>query len=153
MRNLAELILEAANRRPRGRFGTDNELIALAEAVTLARRATGSLQRIGLRPGGRAAVIGETSTSYLLLWMSLQLAGVEAALVNPALPEELLAEMLADLTPDAVIWAGGPGGRRIERIAPEASEYFRPRLPPDSLAHLIRYCFGFCTDRAKTQNN
>ena len=104
MNNLAELILERADRRANARFGAVDHVMSLGEAVALARRATGQLQSVGIGVGHRAAVIGETSTSYLLAWMTLQLAGVEAALINPSLPDELLADMVADLNVDAVIW-------------------------------------------------
>ncbi len=104
MNNLAELILERADRRASARFGDVDHTMSLGEAVALARRATGQLQSAGIKAGHRAALIGETSTSYLLAWMTLQLAGVEAALINPSLPDELLASMVADLDVDAVIW-------------------------------------------------
>ena len=104
MNNLAELILERADRRAGARFGDVDDVMSLGDAVELARRATGQLQSAGIGVGHRAALIGETSTSYLLAWMTLQLAGVEAALINPSLPDELLGDMVADLDVDAVIW-------------------------------------------------
>lgn len=112
MNNLAELILNRAQRRPQARFGVAESPLTLVEAVTLARRGASQLRRAGLKPGARAALIGETSNSYLLAWMMLQLAGVEAALINPALPADLLREMLAQLKVDAVLW--------VDRL-PEAS--------------------------------
>lgn len=104
MNNLAELILERADRRATARFGDVDDVMSLGDAVALARRASGQLQSAGIGVGHRAALIGETSTSYLLAWMTLQLAGVEAALINPSLPDELLADMVADVDVDAVIW-------------------------------------------------
>ena len=115
MNNLAELILERADRRAATRFGDVDHAMSLGDAVALARRATGQLQSAGIGVGHRAALIGETSTSYLLAWMTLQLAGVEAALINPSLPDELLAGMVADLSVDAVIWCER---RPSEKLAP-----------------------------------
>ena len=90
MSNLASLFLDRAARRPEARFGVVEEPTTLAEAVSIARRGTGQLARAGVEGGSRAAVIGETGTSYLVAFVSLQLAGVEAALVNPALPDDLI---------------------------------------------------------------
>ena len=115
MNNLAELILERADRRAAARFGDVDHVMSLGDAVALARRATGQLAHAGIGAGHCAALIGETSTSYLLAWMVLQLAGVEAALINPSLPDELLADMVADLTVDAVIWCGR---RPSKEVAP-----------------------------------
>ena len=117
MNNLAELILERAERRAAARFGDVDDAMALGDAVALARRATGQLQGAGIGVGRRAALIGETSTSYLLAWMTLQLAGVEAALINPSLPDELLASMVADLNVDAVIWCER---RPSKKLAPKS---------------------------------
>jgi len=111
--NLAELILERADRRASARFGDVDHTMSLGEAVALARRATGQLQSAGIGVGHCAALIGETSTSYLLAWMTLQLAGVEAALINPSLPDELLASMVADLNVDAVIWCERPPSKQL----------------------------------------
>ncbi len=66
MNNLAELILERAGSRAAARFGDVENAMSLGDAVALARRATGQLQSAGIGVGHRAALIGETSTSYLL---------------------------------------------------------------------------------------
>lgn len=107
-RTLAELILERAERRPGARFGMADAPLRLADAVWQARRTAARLAAAGLGPGSRAAVIGHTSNSYLLTWLALQLAGVEAALVNPSLPDGLLAQMLLNLRPDGVLWLNRP---------------------------------------------
>jgi carnitine-CoA ligase len=73
----------------------------------------GGFADAGVGAGARVAVIGTNSLSYLVTWMALQLAGVEAALVNPTYPGELLAEMLDDLEPDAVVWIGLPPDRSV----------------------------------------
>ena len=62
MNNLAELILERAERRPAARFGDVDDAMSLGDAVALARRATGQLRGAGIEAGHRAALIGETST-------------------------------------------------------------------------------------------
>jgi crotonobetaine/carnitine-CoA ligase len=102
--NLAELILDRATRRPEARFGVVEAPMRLAEAVGIARHASAAFARIGLSAGKRAALIGETSSSYLLAWMSLQLAGVEVGLINPALPTDLLGTMLSNLRVDGAVW-------------------------------------------------
>jgi crotonobetaine/carnitine-CoA ligase len=101
-RNLAELILDRAERRPDARFGTIDEPMRLRDAVERARSVTGGLLEAGLGPGSRVAVLGESSNAYLVSWLALQLLGAEAALVNPAYPDELVATMLDELVPDAV---------------------------------------------------
>ena len=106
MRNLAELVLDRAERRPQARFGISDAPMALAEAVATARAVSAAMQASGLRPGSRVAMIGESSSSYLVAWLALQLLGAEAALVNPAYPDELVARMLDDLAPDAVACLG-----------------------------------------------
>jgi crotonobetaine/carnitine-CoA ligase len=132
--NLAELILERAERRAGARFGDVDDAMALGDAVALARRATGQLQSAGIGVGHRAALIGETSTSYLLAWMTLQLAGVEAALINPSLPDELLAAMVKDLDVDAVIWCER---RPNEKLAPKSVH-----LDASKLSHGFFYIDG-----------
>ena len=109
MRNLAELVLDRAEQRPRARFGVSDAPMALAEAVATARSVSGALQASGLGPGSRVAMIGESSSSYLVAWLALQLLGAEAALVNPTYPDELVARMLDDLAPDAVASLGERG--------------------------------------------
>ena len=79
MSNLASLFLDRAARRPEARFGAVEETMTLGEAVSMARAGAGTLAEGGIRAGTRAALIGETGTSYLLAYMCLQLAGVEAA--------------------------------------------------------------------------
>lgn len=108
MKNLAELIVDRRDRRPDARFGVAGDPLTLADAMTSATESVGRLATAGVAAGSRVAVIGHTSNSYLLTWMSLVLAGAEAALVNPTYPSELLRAMLADLEPDSVVWVGRP---------------------------------------------
>ena len=102
--NLTGLILDRAARRPEARFGVTDAPVTLAEAVAQARRTAAGLAAAGIAPGTRVAVVGETSTSYLLTWMALVFAGAEPALINPTYPADLLDEMMADLEPAAVVW-------------------------------------------------
>lgn len=110
MNNLAELILDRAARRPSARFGMADAPLVLAEAATRARRAVGQFAAAGLGAGSRVAVIGHTDNSYLLTWLALQLAGCKAGLINPALPDDLLAAMLQELQPDGIAWVGREPG-------------------------------------------
>jgi carnitine-CoA ligase len=87
----------------------------LERAVDTASQAAGAFGYFGIAPGSRVAVVGETSTSYLLTWMALQLAGAEVALLNPAYPPELMTRLLTDLQPGAVVWVR----RRPDDATPE----------------------------------
>ena len=90
----------------------------LEQAAGLAMGAAGALEAEGAGHRRRVALIGTTSNSYLTAWLGLVLAGAEVAMVNPDYPDELLAEMLAQLAPDAVVWVG----RRISAsVAPGAA--------------------------------
>jgi carnitine-CoA ligase len=102
--NLTELILDRAGRRPDARFGVADAPVTLADAVAHTRGIAAAFAGVGVTPGSRVAVVGETSTSYLLTWMALVFAGAEPALINPAYPADLLEEMMADLEPAAVVW-------------------------------------------------
>jgi crotonobetaine/carnitine-CoA ligase len=106
MQNLAELVLDRAGRRPDARFGMADQPLVLSDAVARARQLASVLASAGVSPGSRVALVGETSTEYLLGWLALVLAGAEPALVNPSYPASLLVEMLADLEPAAVVWTG-----------------------------------------------
>ena len=107
MRNLAELVCDRVRRRPGARFGmAGGTTPTLAQATDRALGAVGPLEEAGAGLGRRVALIGDTSDSYLTAWLALVLAGSEAALVNPAYPAGLLAEMLEQLHPDAVMWVG-----------------------------------------------
>ena len=118
MKNLAELICDRVRRRPGARFGVAGDATpTLAQAVGLALGAADGLQTSGAGFGRRVALIGTTSDSYLTAWLALVLAGAEVALVNPDYPDELLTEMLEQLTPDAVMWCGRAHG---STVAPEA---------------------------------
>ena len=119
MKNLAELVCDRVQRRPEARFGmAGGATPTLAQAAGLAVGAVGALEGEGAGRARRVALIGTTSNSYLTAWLALVLAGAEVAMVNPDYPDELLAEMLAQLAPDAVVWVG----REISAsVAPDAA--------------------------------
>jgi acyl-CoA synthetase (AMP-forming)/AMP-acid ligase II len=118
VRNLAELVCDRVERRPDARFGMAGEATpTLGQAVGRALGAAGMLEEAGAGLGRRVALIGTTSDAYLVAWLALVLAGAEAALVNPAYPDELLAEMLEQLSPDAVVWSGREAAASV---APDA---------------------------------
>ena len=119
MRNLAELAADRVRRQPGARFGMAGESTPTrAQAAELALGSLGALQEAGAGLGRRVALIGTTSDSYLTAWLALVLAGAEVALVNPDYPDELLAEMLEQLSPDAVVWSGR---QAAESVAPDAA--------------------------------
>ena len=119
MKNLAELVCDRVQCRPGARFGMAGGITpTLEQAAGLAMGAAGALKAEGAGRGRRVALIGTTSNSYLTAWLALVLAGAEVAMVNPDYPDELLAEMLAQLAPDAVVRVG----RRISAsVAPGAA--------------------------------
>ena len=107
MKNLAELVRDRVRRRPDARFGMAGDTTPTLEQVAgLAMGAAGELDTAGAGFGRRVALIGTTSDSYLTAWLALALAGAEVAMVNPDYPDELLAEMLAQLAPEAAVWVG-----------------------------------------------
>jgi len=117
--NLTELILDRAARRPDARFGMADARLTLSDAVVRARRTAGALGDAGIAPGARVAVVGETSTSYLLTWMALVFAGAEPALINPTYPADLLEQMLVDIV------AVPPTDAKGQAIVPEWEADYR----------------------------
>lgn len=104
MRNLSELLLHRAERRPDALIGVDVDAWRLADLVGAARGLAHVLGTHGLVPGRRVALVGSTSTTYIAAWAALQLAGASAAMVNPEYPGDLLTDMFEDLDPHAVVW-------------------------------------------------
>ena len=114
MRNLAELVVDRVRRQPGARFGmAGGTTPTRAQAADRAMGALDALESAGAGLGRRVALIGTTSDSYLVAWLALVLAGAEVALVNPDYPDELLAEMLDQLSPDAVVWSGRAHGPSV----------------------------------------
>jgi len=114
---IASLLIDRAEKRPGAPFGTVEEAWSLGDAVAHAAGLAQVLADLGVRPGRRVALVGRTSTAYLVAWAGLQLAGVETALVNPDYPASLLAEMLKNLVPDVVAWSGIAPYRSVDAAA------------------------------------
>ena len=106
MKNLSELLLERAARFGDRRWSTTSSTQTLGEGVAMASRLATALHERGFAAGSRLAGVGTNHDSYLVGWAALQLAGCEAALINPTYPAELLTEMLANLQPEGVVWIG-----------------------------------------------
>ncbi len=120
----------------------------LEVAVGRALGAIGALEAAGAGFGRRVALIGTTSDSYLVAWLALVLAGTEVALVNPAYPDELLAEMLAQLSPDAVVWSGRTAA---ESVAPRAAHLDARGLDSGTLATASEVSLVTGTDEADAE--
>lgn len=105
--NLGGLLLERVQARPDLQIGTTDDPLRLDDAIEHASRVAGDLEAAGMLPGDRLAVIGSTSTPYLVLWLGCQLAGVAPALINPTYPDDLLDPMLRVLDPSAVATPDG----------------------------------------------
>jgi acyl-CoA synthetase (AMP-forming)/AMP-acid ligase II len=113
--NLAQLITSAARAVPNTAFGTFQQQDRLARVVERARAVADQLVETGLVRGDVVAVIGHNSGAYLVTWMATQFAGLQAALINPAYPDELLSAMLDDLAPRGVLWVGREPGALADR--------------------------------------
>lgn len=103
-RNLAQLLIGAAERSPCALIGTDSTSAPLVQALEKAKGLARQMGSAGLRKGMVLAFVGVTSENYLILWMAAQLMGVRTALINPHYPQELLRHMLNDLRPDGVAY-------------------------------------------------
>ena len=110
MNNVAQLITHAASTRPDAAFGTIEQSGRLGAALDKACGVADRFKAEGLGRGSVVAVIGKTCASYLAAWIAGQLAGLQAALINPSYPNELLKEMLDDLGPDAIVWVAREPG-------------------------------------------
>jgi carnitine-CoA ligase len=128
--NLAELLISRARCSPDLRFGVAGSDTRLADTIDLAACAAQALVGTGLGRGACAMIIGTTSTNYLVAWAALQLAGIQAALVNPTYPADLLRDMAADLKPDAVLWLGRQADRNV---APDLPHYDLSSLDSGSI--------------------
>jgi crotonobetaine/carnitine-CoA ligase len=119
--NLAELLVLRRAQSAGKRLGLLDAHEPYGAVFDRAAAVAGAFAEAGVRPGGRVAVVGTNSLSYLVTWMALQLAGAETALVNPNYPADLLREMFTDLEPATVVWVGPepdeqtwPGVRHVD---------------------------------------
>ncbi|MCA0239232.1 MAG: acyl--CoA ligase [Proteobacteria bacterium] len=115
MNNVSQLIAAAAADAPNAAFGTFTQHDRLSRVVERARAVAAQLAEAGLVRGDVVAVIGHNSGAYLVTWMATQFAGLQAALINPAYPDELLGAMLDDLAPRAILWVGRDAGALAAR--------------------------------------
>lgn len=115
MNNLAQLIAAVAAEAPNTAFGTFTQQDRLSRVVERAEAVAGQLADAGLVRGDVVAVIGHNSGAYLVTWMATQFAGLQAALINPAYPDELLGAMLDDLAPRGILWVGREPGALAAR--------------------------------------
>ncbi|MBF5006905.1 class I adenylate-forming enzyme family protein [Diaphorobacter caeni] len=115
MNNVAQLITSAAAAVPHAAFGTFRQQDRLDRVVERARAVADQLSQTGLVRGDVVAVIGHNSGAYLVTWMATQFAGLQAALINPAYPDELLGAMLDDLAPRGIFWVGRDPGTLAQR--------------------------------------
>jgi acyl-CoA synthetase (AMP-forming)/AMP-acid ligase II len=114
MENLAQLLWRQRENGPSQRFGLIESPGPFGPCFDRSANVAKTLAEAGVRPGSRVAVVGNNCEAYLDVWMALQLAGAEAALINPLYPDELLHPMLLDIEPRTVIWIGVP----VRRMGP-----------------------------------
>ena len=81
---LHEYVDRWAAQRPDGEFAVQGERrTTWAQARDLGARTAGVLQRAGLGPGDRCAVLARNATEYLLLYVAASRAGVVLVPLNP----------------------------------------------------------------------
>ncbi|MCU1515229.1 MAG: hypothetical protein JWO10_2319 [Microbacteriaceae bacterium] len=100
---LAELIRSTAARRPDLQLVVDDDAMGMSHAAARAEEFASRLLGCGLELGDRVAMLAPNDHSFIVAWMGAQLAGLELALVNPDLPDDLLRGMFAVLEPKAVL--------------------------------------------------
>ncbi|MEN2741158.1 class I adenylate-forming enzyme family protein [Microbacterium sp. X-17] len=105
--HLTGLLREAARDRPELALGVSGDLRPLADLLAAAERRAAVLLDRGLQPGDRVALVAPSSTDYLVHVIAGILAGLPTALVNPTYPTELLASMVDDIDPAAVVVGAG----------------------------------------------
>ena len=104
MDNIAQLLLARYEDSPTSSLGLAEEPLTVASAVDKAAiLALRLLDEEGLVPGGPVALVGANSNDWIITWMACQLAALPTALINPAFPDPLLADVLRPLSPQAVL--------------------------------------------------
>jgi crotonobetaine/carnitine-CoA ligase len=114
--NVAELLALAAERRPEAVVGMVGRSMPIWTAYRSALDVARGLLNDGLEPGDPVVLLGANSNEWLIAWMALQFAGARTALLNPSLPDDLLAAVVAPLRPVAAICTDV--GRDAESLAP-----------------------------------
>ena len=115
MNNIAQLIERRVQTHPQSLWGSFGKTDRLDRVVERARVTADAFNAAGLRRGDLVAVLGSNCSSYLVVWLAVQLAGLRAAMVNPGYPDEFLNSMLDDITPSAIIWVARAPGALLER--------------------------------------
>lgn len=119
MTSVGELIKVAASENPSARFGTFQQFDTLRSTVERADLIAQHLKAAGFGRGSVLAVLGTNCASYIVTWMAAQSLGIQTAQINPAYPDEFLAQMLDDLGPDAIVWIARAPGALVERTEPQ----------------------------------
>ncbi|HEY3813466.1 MAG TPA: class I adenylate-forming enzyme family protein [Caulobacteraceae bacterium] len=115
MNNIAHLIEHRVQTHPNAVWGSFGKTDTLANVVKRAHATADAFKAAGLRRGDMVAVLGTNCSSYMVVWLAVQLAGLQAAMVNPGYPDEFLTSMLDDITPQAIIWVARDPRALIER--------------------------------------
>ncbi len=103
MDNLAALLVAARDTRPTARLGLADAPMTLADALDAAASLARTLLTSGVETGRPVALVGGTTNDWLVSWIACQLAGTPVALLNPAFPDSLVADVLRPLAPQAVL--------------------------------------------------
>ena len=123
-RNVAELIATAASRRPDTSVGMVGDTIPIASAYQQALDAARTIRDAGVQAGDAVVLLGANSNEWLIAWMALQITGARTALMNPALPDDLLATVVAPLRPAAAICTDP--GRNVDGLAARVVDLSSP---------------------------
>ena len=126
-----------AAQRPDGEFAVQGERRATwAQARDASAGAAGVLQRAGLAPGDRCAVLARNAIEYVLLYVAASRAGVVLVPLNPRSTVAEWDQVVADAAahapgPRARLRRGRAAGhaRRRSRRAVRAAADRRPRTP------------------------
>lgn len=103
LQNVAQLLASVSERRPTARVGMVDDPLILSDAYGRAADLAFALLDAGVEPGRPGALVGSNTNEWFLAWMALQLAGVPSALLNPALPDSLIAQVVAPLKPQVIV--------------------------------------------------
>lgn len=142
--NLSQLFVTRASERPGLRIGAVDDQSPLAASLSRAAGGAQTLRDLGLTSTDRIAVVANSSTDYLIVWMACVLADIPVALINPTYPQELLGEMLNNFDPALVFtdldtwdFVGDRGDRKVLTLS--TSKTWAPADP--------RQCPGIEADR------
>jgi crotonobetaine/carnitine-CoA ligase len=110
------LIARAAERRPDAVVGMVGESMPIGTAYRSALDVARLLLDDGLAPGDPVVLLGANSNEWLTAWMALQFVGARTALLNPSLPDDLLAAVVTPFRP--VVAVCTDVGRQADGLAP-----------------------------------